>query len=80
MQIFNWMFLYYLKDSVNANHCNDALTSMYMNKSNNPVTSTNDGVLIDISSDESDSDEANNLKLSKGNNKSSPLQSSVCFP
>ncbi|CAO1324190.1 unnamed protein product [Diamesa hyperborea] len=58
-----------MDDSVNANHCNDALTSMYMNKSNNPVTSTNDGVLIDISSDESDSDEANNLKLSKGNNK-----------
>lgn len=59
MQFSNWMF-YIFKDSINANHCNDALTSMYMNKSNNPVTSTNDGVLIDISSDESDSDETNN--------------------
>ena len=37
-----------------------------MNKSNNPVTSTNDGVLIDISSDESDSDEVN--KPAKGKN------------
>lgn len=39
-----------------------------MNKGNNPITSSNDGVLIDISSDESDSDEANNL-ISKGINK-----------
>lgn len=41
---------------------------MYMNKNNNPITSSNDGVLIDISSDESDSDEASNL-LAKGKNK-----------
>lgn len=70
LPIKNFLF-FCLQESQNANHLTDAFTAMYKKKSTQPVVPTNDGELIDISSDEDESENGGELskKTGEGNSK-----------